>query len=273
MASKKTNVEAGQANRAILPGLVGLMMAGLVFCQTIPAMAVEDGPVASPKPSDLYAGRIIVTGRRAETRDPALSPCLEDVLVKVSADPGILKASGLGEVTAQAEGMISEYSYHDRMESIPVHDEQGSRDRPYDLTVYFDPASVNSAITRLGFNPWLQKRPTLFLSVEVHFGERHYPVTLDGTTGQSHREAILDAAWKRGLSIDLQKAQENTTSGPPAGSPVLAGDLTWNPDALAWTGRWRFGANSWEEQATGFDGIYRDALGRVLPFLRGRPAP
>ncbi len=89
MASRKTKVKLGQGTSAILSTLVGLMMEGFVFCPTIPAFAVEDGSVVSPESFDAYAGRIIVTGRRAETRDPALSPCLEDGLVKVSIVPMI----------------------------------------------------------------------------------------------------------------------------------------------------------------------------------------
>ncbi|MCF8480839.1 MAG: DUF2066 domain-containing protein [Rhodospirillum sp.] len=270
-ATGKNRIGWPTSTIVVLLGLVGLASVTWVWFPV--TLAVANAPMSDVQTA-LYTGRTIVTGRRAETRDPALPQCLEDVLVKVSGAPDILKASGLGEVEADVGGMVVEYSYHDRMESIPVHDEQGSRDRPYDLTVVFDPTQVDAVITRLGFTPWRESRPPLLLVVKVHYGDRRYPVTMDGTSGQGHREAILEAAWKRGLVVKLPSSSSIPSDDAMPDSQILSGDLTWNPDALTWTGRWRHGQDaSWEERATSFDAIYRDALGKALALLRGRPAP
>ena len=34
--------------------------------------------------------------------------------------------------------MVEAFRYRDRMEGIPIHDEQGSHDRPHDLTTIFE---------------------------------------------------------------------------------------------------------------------------------------
>ena len=66
---------------------------------------------------------------------------------------------------------VEGFSYRDLMEGIPVHDEQGSRDRPYDLTVIFEPDEVDAALAALGSAPWTGPRPELLVVVAVRNGD------------------------------------------------------------------------------------------------------
>src|SRR5947209_14947902 len=87
---------------------------------------------------DLYRAQTIVTGTGEANRVEALGPLLEEVLVKVSGAQKLAGDPRLAPLKATAKELVSEYSYHDQMSGIPIHDEQGTRDRPYDLTVDFD---------------------------------------------------------------------------------------------------------------------------------------
>ncbi len=101
----------------------------------------------------LYEATVFVTGQGEETRAPALARALAAVLVKVSGDPRLADDPGVAALAARAPDLVTGYGYRDRMEGIPVHDEQGSRDRPYDLTVAFDAAGVDAALAGLGRAP------------------------------------------------------------------------------------------------------------------------
>jgi hypothetical protein len=95
---------------------------------------------------NLYQARTIVTGQREETRGPGLERCLEDVLVKVSGDPLVLADPAIASMKGHAASYVTRFRYRDRMEGIPIHDEQGSRDRPYDLTVDFQANQIDAAL-------------------------------------------------------------------------------------------------------------------------------
>src|SRR6185436_7224473 len=87
----------------------------LCFCVTAAAATVDA----------LYQARTIVTGEREETRIPGIAACFNDVLVKVSADPRLIGDPRVAAMSSQAASYVREYRYHDRMEGIPIHDEQG----------------------------------------------------------------------------------------------------------------------------------------------------
>src|SRR6478735_4661777 len=135
--------------RIIISAAAQLAAAVLCFCVTAAAATVDD----------LYQARTIVTGEREETRNPGIAACLNDVLVKVSGDPRLIGDPRVAVMSSQAASYVREYRYHDRMEGIPIHDEQGSRDRPYDLTVTFEPEKIDTVLAALGGKPWGAVRP------------------------------------------------------------------------------------------------------------------
>src|ERR1700693_3369435 len=92
------------------------------------------------------------------------------------------------------------------MAGLPVHDEQGTRDRPYDLTVSFDEAKTDAALRSLGLEPWKKSRPRLALFIGVQNGPVPYVLTSDGERGLEQRLSVQAAAYKRGMSIVLPTA-------------------------------------------------------------------
>src|SRR5438046_550307 len=109
----------------------------------------------------------------------------------------------LAPLKADAAGYVASFRYHDRMTGIPVHDEQGTRDRPYDLIVSFDAAKVDAALRSLGLAPWTGPRPRLAMFVGVQNGPVAYVLASDGERGLEQKLSLEAAAHKRGLSIVL----------------------------------------------------------------------
>jgi uncharacterized protein len=88
--------------------------------------------------ADLYRAQAIVTGQGEANRIIGFASCLEDVLIKVSGAQKLAGDRRLAAHKSKAKGFVRAFSYHDQMSGTPTRDEQGTRDRPYDLIVDFD---------------------------------------------------------------------------------------------------------------------------------------
>src|SRR5438105_14315103 len=195
-----------------------LVIAALVCCTATMAAAADD----------LYRTQAVVTGQGEANRIIGFAACLEDVLIKVS---GALKLAGdprLAAYKSSAGDFVKAYRYHDQMSGTPTRDEQGTRDRPYDLIVDFDETKIGDLLSALGLKPWPSHRPVLAVLVEMEQGARKYIITSDAKQSDLQRESLFAAAAKRGMSIVLPDAAALTTSNI-AGADVLA----LPPSALA----------------------------------------
>src|SRR5438105_936665 len=152
----------------------------ICFCTTAMAATVND----------LYQARTIVTGVREETRVPGIAECLKDVLVKISGDPRLIGDPRIAELSDHAVDLVRNYHYRDRMEGIPIHDEQGSRDRPYDLTVDFDLDKMDGLLHALGSKPWGAARPRVAMFVAVRLGDTTYLLANDGFFGRDQLASL-----------------------------------------------------------------------------------
>ena len=155
------------ANRAIVRILLA---AALTWCAGTMAAAG----------ADLYRAKVTVTGQGEANRIIGFAACLEDVLIKVS---GAQKLSGdrrLAAYKSKAKDFVTAFSYRDQFSGKPIRDEQGTRDRPYDLTVEFEESRIDDILRALGLKPWLSHRPRLAVFVEMEQGPRNYIVTADG---------------------------------------------------------------------------------------------
>jgi uncharacterized protein len=243
----------------------------------------------------LYEAQAIVTGQREPERLGALPDCLEDVLVKVSGDSRLIGDRRLAPLKAQAADFVSSFRYHDRMSGIPVHDEQGTRDRPYDLIVRFDAPKIDAALRSLGLEPWTGPRPRLAVFIGVHNGPVPYMVASDGERGLEQRLSLDAAAYKRGLSIALPNssmlagagvrfdrlatidAQRWSALGKDAGGDAaLIGTLYWIAQEFGWRADWRLvfkGDHRWRMRAATFDVAFRNAMEGSAGILSGHGEP
>lgn len=138
-------------------GFVAALVFGLLLSWP-PTGRAEQAPAAT---DHLYRAQTIVTGQGEANRLTGFAACLQDVLIKVAAAGRLADDPRLEAAKANARDYVKGFSYHDQMSGTPTRDEQGTRDRPYDLTVDFDQAKIVSLLATLGLKPWSSHRPVL----------------------------------------------------------------------------------------------------------------
>jgi hypothetical protein len=229
--------------------------------------------------NDLYRSRFVTSGTSEDRRMPGFVACLENVLVKVSGDAGLLHDPRVDALKQHADTYVSSFDYRDLYSGIPLHDEQGSYDRPHYLTVDFDPAKIDAALAGLGLKPWTAERPTLavFLGVD-RYGKR-YVVTADDPRDKAMGEALAAASTRFGLSAAfppaaaigslgydaLPKAENLGALATTAGATLpLTGTLVWSDHEHGWIADWWLTAGGhphhWQVRGVNFDDAFRNAI-------------
>ena len=238
-----------------------------------PARAVEQSIVLGR-----YEARAIVTGTDLRDRPKGLAACLRDVLIKVSGDPTIADDPRLAALQARAADFVVDFDYWDRMSGIAHHDEQGSSDRPYNLTARFDPTRIDAALHDLGRAPWPDPRPALLLIIDVHGGHGNFFITRHEPEAEGMRAAIAAAAQKYGMTIALPESEteaENYQSTPTL--VAVAGGLVLSQAALGWVADWHLtwqGRDyTWQIGGVNFDEAFRNGVRGAMQVLSGHGAP
>jgi uncharacterized protein len=264
---------------AVFIGLAGLRSASSAGVQTI---------------DDLYQARTIVTGQGEENRLRSFPLCFEDVLIKVSGYPPLINDPRVGVLQAQASTFVLSFDYHDRMAGLATHDEQGTRDRPYDLIVHFDRDKIDAALRSLGLTPWTIPRPRVMVVFGMKQATAKYVLTRDGDhVGPT--ESLAAAAEKHGVPIILPSTRELAIHGISeddltgdvagfdaiaralGGDVALAGQLIWEERELGWAASCSLvalgGVHRWQTRGVTFDAAFRNALGGSAQILSGHGDP
>ena len=247
----------------------------------------------------LYDAHAYVTGTVVENQAPNLPRGLLDVLVKVSGDPTVAADPRAVKLAGAAAPLVLAYDYQDRMQGIEVHDEQGTRDRPFVLTMRFDPARIDAALKEIGRTPWGAKRPEVEVIVAMRNGERRRVLAADepeDSVPADIVESIRQAAWQYGIPVALlthkdldghaigfdsiagiDAAGVATISGRLGRSPLLVGTLVWSGSDLGWQTAWHLTADGRQHvwQATGltYDEVFRRGFAGTLQVLAGHGEP
>jgi len=245
---------------------------------------------------DLYRAQTTVTGQGEANRITGFAACLEDVLIKVSGAERLAGDPRLAEYKSHAGDFVNAYSYHDQMSGTPTRDEQGTRDRPYDLIVDFDKNKIDDVLTATGLTPWLSHRPVLAAFVAMEQGAKNDIVTVDAAQSLAPREALLAAAARRGMTIvlpsvaalakagidaaEIVKVPSSTMGSRAAeqgGEVALAGRLVWDDQALGWATEWQMAwqgrLRRWQFRAVTFDEAFRRAIGGAAQILSDNGDP
>src|SRR5258708_7645980 len=267
--------------------MIRISILAALMCCTVTMAAAAD---------DLYRAQAVVTGQGEANRIIGFASCLEDVLIKVS---GALKLAGdprLAAYKSRAGDFVRAHSYHDQMSGTPTRDEQGTRDRPYDLIVDFDEKKIDDLLKAIGITPWLSHRPVLSVFVEMEQGPRKYMVTADAERSAAPRDSLLAAAAKRGMTMALPsvaalaKSSINgveLTAVPPStwasraaeqgGEVALLGRLVWDDHELGWATDWQMEwqgrPHRWPPRGVTFDEAFRRAPGRGARILSHHRGP
>jgi hypothetical protein len=245
---------------------------------------------------DLYRAQAVVTGQGEANRVIGFASSLEDVLIKVSGAARLAGSGRLAAYKSNAKSFVRTFSYHDQMAGKPIRDEQGTRDRPYDLTVDFDEKKIDDILKALGLKPWRSHRPVLAAFVEMQLGPKDYMVTADTDQSALQRESLLAAAARRGMTVVLPSAAAlakagingaepgNSTSSALApvvaeqsGEVVLVGRLVWVDRELGWATQWQMDwhgrMHRWQVRGTTFDESFRRGIGGAAQILSGNGDP
>lgn len=271
----------------------------------LPALLIATAPARSAEivgaeEGGLYRATVIVTGRE-ETRQAGLRQAFLAVLAKASGDPRLLADPAAVALAEGAPAAVADFAYRDRMEGIPVHDEQGSRDRPYDLTGNFDPARVDAALATLGRAPWPQPRPAVLAVVTVRTGDTEFVLAGDGSRGRDMVEALAIAAERMAVPTVIPDAAVLKrlgslsqaalfTPGPEfadttlrvGAAATLIGMLMWSDTDRGWIAEWHLETGQepgaapptrWTVRGVSFDAAFRNGIGGAAQVLSGNGAP
>jgi uncharacterized protein len=245
---------------------------------------------------DIYTTRAVVTGKDERNRPLGFKLCFEDVLVKVSGDASILSDRRLEALAAVAGQYVSTFSYRDRLEGKPVHDEQGTYDRPHFLMCQFDPQKIDGALKMLGRRPWLGHRLRLAMVLSVHGRTNSGLLSRDGAFDPDMRQALANAAQRYGLTVNLpsvatlQGNQINIGTAEIIAADrllrvaelsdselPLVGDLRWSDAALGWVATWSLKARGhrhrWSISGVNYDEAFRNAVRGAAQVLSGNGEP
>ena len=254
------------------------------------------GPAQAYVLAELYRGRTIVTGRRAETRIPGMVRALTKALVRVSGDSRLAASPALARFTAAPEAAVIDYTYRDLYAFRPIKDEQGTRDRPYEMTVRYDPLKIDAMLAALGSRPWLGPRPRLVVFLAVHHIGTTFMLDAKLEQGELMRESFQDAAWSAATEVLIPSPKTITSAGlmvdgMPGVKPdqllahvdgrlgqiPLLGQLDWSKELLAWKARWRLASGgaeqSWGIAGVNFDAAFRNGVGGAAQILSGNGTP
>lgn len=247
---------------------------------------------------DLYTVGTITSGTAPERRDIGFANCLRDVVVRVTGDTRLLNEMHLAEQARRASDLIASYAFRDRMSGTPIHDEQGSYDRPHDLTCVFDRVKLDAFLKSIEREPWL-KRPRLVAVIGIRDMKGGASMLASDSLGlrdDDMRTALISAADKLALPLVLPSQRQLMLAGLSApvlakadparigtlarmagGERALVGTIVWNNKPAGWVAEWRIAdappATRWGISGVGFDDAFRNGVSGAAQVLSGHEMP
>lgn len=270
------------AARLVTTRLAAARLAATLLAATgLPAALPAAGPaMAAPSytlaPLGLYQARTLVTGTDMRSRPAGFAQCLRDVLVKVSGDPRLAGDPRVAALTADAGRFVAGFDYLDRMSGISRHDDQGSSDRPYFLTVSFDAARIDALLKDLGAAPWRGPRPVLAPVVFMNGLKTRYLLSAALPQADAPRAALADAGER--FAMPLALPDPDALGRPlPADRVALPGLLTYSETDPGWVATWQFGwqgaGYTWTVRGVSFDEAFRSGVKGAMQIVSGHGAP
>jgi uncharacterized protein len=257
-------------------------MPRLLLCAAL--LIITRGETHNVDLKDLYSGQAIVTGTVEPERTRGFRIALKDVMVKLTGDARLADSDKLAPLLEKPHPLVEAFEYEDRMKGIPLHDEQGTRERPHFLRVRFKPAEMDKVLADLGLKKWTD-RPVLAVWLGVKTAVGSYVLAKTGDDGYAQRAVVMETSERRGIPVALPDAESSVSvaevaagdldklqaASKPAGawlSGVLSitdsgyWDITWRLD---WEGKSR----SWKREGVSFDAAIKDGMQTAALIFSG----
>jgi len=270
--------------------VAGLSLARVFPCAAFTVTATKTLQELSD-PSDPYQANDIVTGFGVPARQAGFAHCAREVLVRLSGEPRLERDPRVAELAAHAELMVTSFDYSDVLLGLgfPVHDDQGTADRPEYLVVRFDHAKIDKALADLGEPLWDAPRPQVVPVLAVHGPSVTYLLSAEAKRGTDQRGSLAAAAFQFGLTLRIPSDAEladwgvavdgfpNPRTKPTADEALVAGTLEFDEAKPGWVGswrmRWRGMDYAWGIGGVNFDEAFRSLMRGVARVASGHGAP
>jgi len=235
---------------------------------------------------DLYKAETIVTGTGETERMRGFRVGAEEAVIKLTANAELAGSHRIKPILDNAASLVADFTYEDRMKGIPVHDEQGTRDRPHFLRIRFDKPKFDVALAAADLKPWLGGRPLVAVWLGVSEPRGTYVLPSEGPAGYGQREVLKDASKKRGIPIVLPPADSSAVTydaiskgdlqvikqqSEKLGAPVMLygtldfdGNVGWN---TSWTLMAPQGSAEWSMKSVTFDVALKGAIEHAAAAL------
>lgn len=232
----------------LLCRLLGLMLLSWVWGS---AMALV--PVA-----DLYSATAVVPDRSDAALRLGAKQALSEVLVRVSGNPGAIKAPGIRKVLKAPEPYVAQYGFRRRQSA----DQSAAG---FDLTLSFNERAVKQLLRSAGLLVWSAQRPEtlVWLAMTTTTGERQL-VTPDNDPQLA--AALVAAANQRGLPLafplDDLIDQQSLSMGDIWGlflEPVKQASMRYDTEAVL-VGRISGGGKGYQAKWVFLQGNHKKSL-------------
>jgi len=252
-------------------------------------VALPARPAGADATGDLYKTTVIVTGYDMRSRPSGFARALREVLVKLSGEPRLDLDPRVGELSIHADQLVTKFDYVDQMAGIKVHDDQGTYDRPYNLTVVFDPGKIDAALADLGEHPWLGERPVIVPVLAVERVTKSYLLSAENPAGADQADSLATVAQDVAMTVRIPTEAELARWGVSMGgfpSPkvtstpdqaIVTGTLEFHEELPGWVGKWHLHWHdadyAWEISGVNFDEAFRDLVRGVMRVASGHDGP
>ncbi|HKX19977.1 MAG TPA: DUF2066 domain-containing protein [bacterium] len=294
------NQQARARRRLLTSSLGGLLVAFMGAAPSFGQSGGFSGGTAAPKDvpafsfvarnlASMYQAVAVVTGSDRRYRGVGFAQCLRTVLAKVSGNPRLEHDPRVDRFAREANLFVGSFDYVDQMAAYHVKDDQGTYDRPYNLTVRFVPAQIDALLARLDERPWRGARPVIVAALAVRGARTSYLLSADSAAGADQRSSLEEMASELGIPVRFPTDAELTAWGATLqGSPLpraslppeqalVAGSLEFQAAVPGWAGAWRmrYRGNdyAWTIRGVNFDAAFRDLVNGVVLVASGHGAP
>src|SRR5579859_3150407 len=301
------------ARRRVLASSLGVLV--VLIAGAPPSFGAFAGGATPPKDvpqfsfvarnlESVYQAVAVVTGSDRRYRGVGLAQCLRTVLAKVSGNPRLEQDRRVDRFARQAHLFVASFDYVDQMAAYHIKDDQGTYDRPFNLTVRFVPAKIDALLATLGERPWRGTRPIIVPVLAVHGVRTAYLLSAEVAAGADQRGSLEEMASELGIRVHfptdaelagwgvtlqrfsppsvspadrLTPGSPATMSSPPADRALVTGRLEFQTAVPGWAGSWRMryrgGDYAWSIKGVNFDAAFRDLVRGVALVASGHGAP